>query len=382
MSQKYAFRKRVLIATDNFLPRWDGIARFLNEVVPSLSRDFDISILAPDFGEHPKFAGSKVKIIKFPLLNVDFADYRISLPKIKIIKTAVKNADVVFCNDLGPICFFAVNYAKKYNRSVVSYVHSLEWDLVSKALGFKGNYRKASVAFIKFLARKMYNKCTLLLVPSLEIARILENNRIFTDKIIVHMGIDTKKFVPAKKKSAAKKKLGINPKSFVFGYVGRLAREKDPITLIRAFSMLKNKNSVLIVAGSGLKSIEEKLKNKSRILWLGSINNIVPVLQAMDAYVLPSLTETSSLSTMEAMSCRVAPIVTKVGYLKNYIKDRENGLFFEMKNPIDLCSKMKLIMENEDLRKKISKNARNTVVRNYSIERTIQELKRILYDFV
>jgi glycosyltransferase involved in cell wall biosynthesis len=382
MSAKYALRKKVLIATDNFLPRWDGIARFLNEVVPSLSRDFDISIIAPDFGEHPKFFSNRVKIAKFPLLNIDFADYKISIPKIKIIKKAVSNADVVFCNDLGPICFFAVNYAKKYKKPVVSYVHSLEWDLVSKALGFKGNYRKTSVAFVKFLARKVYNRCTLLLVPSLEIARTLENNNIFTDKIIVHMGIDTKKFAPAKNKIVAKKKLGINPKNFVFGYVGRLAREKDPLTLIKAFSMLKNKNSVLVVAGSGLKSIEEKLKNKKRILWLGSVNNIVPVLQAMDAYVLPSLTETSSLSTMEAMSCRVAPIVTRVGYLKKYIKDGKNGLFFEMKNPVDLCSKMRFLMEDEALREKISKNARNTIVRNYSIERTIQELKKILHDFV
>ncbi|MEM2121490.1 MAG: glycosyltransferase family 4 protein, partial [Candidatus Woesearchaeota archaeon] len=273
-------------------------------------------------------------------------------------------------------------YAKKYNKPVVSYVHSLEWDLVSKALGFKGNYRKVSVAFVKFLARKIYNKCSLLLVPSLEIARILDNNNIKTDKIIVHMGIDTKKFVPPKNKNAAKKKIGIDPKNFVFGYVGRLAREKDPFTLIRAFSMIKNKNVVLVVCGSGLKSIEDKLKNKKRIMWFGSVNNVVPFLQAMDAYVLPSLTETSSLSTMEAMSCGVPPIVTRVGYLKNYIKDGNNGLFFEMKNPLDLYSKMKFIMENEELRKRISKNARNTILKNYSIERTIQELKKVFNDFV
>jgi glycosyltransferase involved in cell wall biosynthesis len=382
MINGYAIRKRILIATDNFLPRWDGIARFLNEVVPSLSKDFDISIIAPDFGEHPKFLNSKVKIVKFPLLNVDFADYKISLPKIKIIKRCVKNADIVFCNDLGPICFFAVNYAKKYKKPLISYVHSLEWDLVSKALGFKENYRKISVSFVKFLARKIYNKCSLLLVPSLEIARILENNNISTDKIIVHMGINTKKFIPPKSRSSAKKRIGIDPNNFVFGYVGRLAREKDPFTLIRAFEMIKNKNVVLLIAGSGLKSIEERLKNKKRIIWFGSVNNVVPVLQAMDAYVLPSLTETSSLSTMEAMSCGVAPIVTRVGYLKNYIKDRKNGLFFEMKNPLDLYSKMIFLMNNDDLRKRISKNARNTIVRNYSIDRTIQELKKVFHDFV
>jgi hypothetical protein len=29
-------RKKLLIATENFLPRWDGIARFLNEIIPKL----------------------------------------------------------------------------------------------------------------------------------------------------------------------------------------------------------------------------------------------------------------------------------------------------------------------------------------------------------
>jgi len=39
----------------------------------------------------------------------------------------------------------------------------------------------------------------------------------------------------------------------------------------------------------------------------------------MDIYVLPSLTETTSLSTMEAMSCGAVPVTTPVGHLKEYI---------------------------------------------------------------
>ena len=42
-------RKNLLIATDSFLPRWDGISRFLIELIPRIKDDFEITLVAPDF---------------------------------------------------------------------------------------------------------------------------------------------------------------------------------------------------------------------------------------------------------------------------------------------------------------------------------------------
>ena len=44
-------RRKLLIATDNFLPRWDGIARFLLEIIPRLRERFDITVIAPKITE-------------------------------------------------------------------------------------------------------------------------------------------------------------------------------------------------------------------------------------------------------------------------------------------------------------------------------------------
>ena len=57
--------KKLLIATDNFLPRWDGIARFLNEIIPRLSEDFDITVVSPNFGKIPEMEG--VRFVSFPI---------------------------------------------------------------------------------------------------------------------------------------------------------------------------------------------------------------------------------------------------------------------------------------------------------------------------
>ena len=50
--------KRLLITTDSFLPRWDGIARMLSEIIPKLSQKYEITVVAPKFiGKSVKFKG-------------------------------------------------------------------------------------------------------------------------------------------------------------------------------------------------------------------------------------------------------------------------------------------------------------------------------------
>ena len=58
-------KKKLLIATDNFLPRWDGIARFLVELIPALTHKFDVTIVAPRFpGRIPDLP---VKLVLFEI---------------------------------------------------------------------------------------------------------------------------------------------------------------------------------------------------------------------------------------------------------------------------------------------------------------------------
>ena len=49
-------KQKLLITTDSFLPRIDGVARFLMEMIPLLSEHFTITVVAPDF------PGQKVQI--------------------------------------------------------------------------------------------------------------------------------------------------------------------------------------------------------------------------------------------------------------------------------------------------------------------------------
>src|SRR3989338_6656773 len=94
--------KKLLIATDGFLPRWDGIASFLNEIIPRLQDDFDITVIAPDSGKlRQKY---KAEIIRFGTINLRLADnYYASLVNPFIILRETKKSDMVFVQCIGPI---------------------------------------------------------------------------------------------------------------------------------------------------------------------------------------------------------------------------------------------------------------------------------------
>lgn len=369
---------KLVIATDNYLPRWDGISRFLSEIVPRLAKKYNITVIAPDYG---KTKNKDFKIVKIPVKSMTLGDFipaKIDYAKIKKI---ISEADAVFTQTIGTIGIPAIIAAKKLNKPLISFIHSIEWELFPKAVSIP-LMKKFLYPLTKKLVRYLYNKTNLLIVPSSSISDMLAWQKIVTKKEVAHLGVDTTKFIKGSIEQA-KKKAGFKRNEFVIGYHGRLGREKDLKTLLRAFIRIRshNKNAKLLIVGAGAKDVENMFRNKEGVKYVGQKNNVVPWIQAMDVFVLPSLTETSSLSTLEAMSCEVPVIATQVGFVKNYIEDGENGLFFDMQHPYMLSKKIQTLMDDPMLRAKLGKNARKTITERFNwkvaadkIEQYINEL--------
>jgi glycosyltransferase involved in cell wall biosynthesis len=100
--------------------------------------------------------------------------------------------------------------------------------------------------------------------------------------------------------------------------------------------------------------------------------------QAMDIFVLPSLTETTGLTVLEAMSSQVAVVSTPVGISPAIIKDGENGYLFEMKSEYELYKRLDKLVSDRILREKIAKKGRELVVNNFSWDQTTKNINKIL----
>ena len=369
--------KKLLIATDCFLPRHDGIARFLNNIIPELTKEFSVTVVAPDFDGKDHFRCKECTVIKLPLINLQLADIKFASPSYFKIRSLVKEADIVWSQTIGTIGLCAILAAKRNHKKLVGYIHSIEWELVSKSVS---KFKSITHRIMKEFAKWVYNKFTLIIVPSEEVKELFLWSGIMADKHVVKLGIDTDKFIPAKSMEKAKEKIGFDKDSLVIGFLGRIGREKDLPTLYKAFLKIEKnyKKLILLIVGDGLEDQKRILSRKANVKLVGSTDNVLPYLQSMDIYVLPSLTETSSLATMEAMSCGIPVVVTKVGSVKKYVEDKVNGMHFPKQNPLVLSLKLEMLLKDKNLREELGKEARKTIKTKFQWKITVDNVKSVL----
>ena len=81
------------------------------------------------------------------------------------------------------------------------------------------------------------------------------------------------------------------------------------------------------------------------------------VLRRTDIFICASIYEAFCLPVLEAMTCGAAVITTNNGGNMDFVKNAENVLVIKQDDIEDMKSKIKILYQNEDLRKKLIKNA-------------------------
>ena len=82
-----------------------------------------------------------------------------------------------------------------------------------------------------------------------------------------------------------------------------------------------------------------------------------------DLFILPSLTEGKPVVIYEAMSSECAVIATNVGGIPDQVKDNHTGFLLEPGDIDDLTNKIKYLLENEDVMKKMGEEGRKLVIK-------------------
>lgn len=148
--------------------------------------------------------------------------------------------------------------------------------------------------------------------------------------------------------------------------VGRLFDQKNQKLLIDSFIEIKDKipDYKLIIYGEGYKrnDLEKIIKDNNmneRIILPGNIKNVREKIYDSGLFVLSSEYEGMPNALMEAM-CLGLPVISTdcpCGGPRFLIKNNENGILVDVGNKEQLKEAILKIISNEDLAKKISKNA-------------------------
>ena len=209
-------------------------------------------------------------------------------------------------------------------------------------------------------------------VNSKAVAQHLLEKGVRPERLYVsHNGVDTRIFHPAPGPRPA----ALRDASVVIGSVCALRSEKRLDLLIRAFAKVCSlrPGMKLAIVGSGgelagLEVLSESLGIQSSCHFEPARPDVVDWMRAMDVFVLSSSVESFPNALLEAMACGCAPIGSRVGGVPELIADGKSGLLFESGNAADLADKLAQLIQNEELRAALGRQAANRAQTEFSVK--------------
>lgn len=198
----------------------------------------------------------------------------------------------------------------------------------------------------------------------------------------VPTGIDTEHFVPGDK-TAAREKLNLPQDAKIIGIIATLRSWKGHQYLLDAFAHLADQNTRLVIVGDGpqhtaLQTRITELKLNDRVTMPGNQRDVLPWLQALDIFVLPSYAnEGVPQAILQAMLCGLPVISTPIGSILEAILPEQTGLIVEPKNAQQLQEAIHRLLLDPELCKTLGSAARTRAQEKFGLEAMLDKMEVI-----
>lgn len=310
-----------------------GVSAFWNALLPEFHKLDDVRFRTLEIGGHGKNVFG-------PLIDIW-----------NLRKATKASADLIILNpSLGSRSFFRDAFFAKYlirnNIPFVVFFHG--WNLQ-----FEERIDKKYISFFQ----NTLGKARKIFVLSSDFKEKLLAWGYQGEVVIATTTVDAKLF----EKQVVLKEDNSNQDTLKILFLSRLIRGKGIYETIKAFENLRNNkfNVQLIIAGSGEESetIKSLVEHNEHIILTGHVEgqDKIELYKNCTLYCLPSYSEGLPTSILEAMSFGKPVITTPVGGLKSFFQDGVMGFFVQPKDADDLEVKLRILLKDQALRKKIGK---------------------------
>jgi glycosyltransferase involved in cell wall biosynthesis len=244
------------------------------------------------------------------------------------------------------------------------------------------------------IIKNFAKKCDLIVAPTLAAKDYLRNIGVKTQIEVIPTGVDFGLYEDVNEKEIIDLDNTYRTRKgeFILISVSRLSKEKNLYFLIDGIAHLKDITQVpfkLLIVGDGeekvaLEKYVQAKRLKSDIIFTGLANpsTISKYYIFSDLFVFTSTTETQGLVLLEAMAGGDPVVAVRSSGIDDIIINEYNG-YKTSENINDWASKIKLIIENDSIYVKLSKNAFE-YSKKYSIENIAEKVAklyaRLLYD--
>lgn len=171
-----------------------------------------------------------------------------------------------------------------------------------------------------------------------------------------------------------REEIGLSPQDFVLLVVGRLEKNKNCGTVIKAVKKVPGVKLVFCGDGEDRGVLEEQAKDLGdRVIFLGNRSDMSDIYHMADCFILASYREGLSRSIMEAMACGLPCIVTDIRGNRDLI---DKDFLFKPTDIDALAEKIIMVSESQDLRNIVK--ARNLEkITEFSFEKVVEKLSEI-----
>jgi len=229
--------------------------------------------------------------------------------------------------------------------------------------------------------RWLYTRATARIVTTGEALKkeLVERNGFPAQRIdSVPTGIDTARFRPGDR-NAARAKLNLPLERKLVGIVATLRSWKGHRFLIEALPP----DARLVIVGDGpqraaLEELAARLQLGQQILFAGNQSDVVPWLQALDVFALPSYAnEGVPQALIQAMLVGLPCVTTSVGGIPELAIHEQTALVVPPQDSKSLGEAVQRLLADEPLSKKLGAAARAHAAANFSYQGMLDRMEEI-----
>ena len=230
------------------------------------------------------------------------------------------------------------------------------------------------------LTRWLYGRATRIVTTGEALKReLVERTGVPAERIeSVPTGADPAIYAPGDK-YAARMHLGLPQDAMLIGIVATLRSWKGHRHLVEALPA----GATLVIVGDGpqREALEAQVRSaqlQSRVHFAGNQRDVVPWMQALDIFALPSYAnEGVPQALMQAMLVGLPCVTTSVGGIGELAIDGVTAILVPPKNPGVLRSALERLMGDPALRSKLGAAARRHCAERFSYERMLDRMEAI-----
>lgn len=167
-------------------------------------------------------------------------------------------------------------------------------------------------------------------------------------------------------------------------FAGRFVSQKNPLTIVRVLSTLKDLNWTCSMLGDGplFEEVKAEIKKHSmteRFRLTGWItpNDVLNEFSKSDILFMPSLSEGLPVVGVDALVKGLAVVASKIGGFLDLVDHNENGYLIELKNEAGFSSTLRELLSNQELLAKFRYTSLKKA-KNFDIRKIIDQYEEIM----